>query len=132
MLVLSAAGNEEPNQSKESEFTCFDHTFAPAAFELMQNPSNCHPLSPFADLLDQWKAAGLIDPSAPKPAPRDPASFVREQRLARFKELCPVEFQQKIDRSKLPNLAAWDEADAWTGCAPGLWLWSHETGRGKT
>lgn len=86
----------------------------------------------FADMLAQWKAAGLIDTNAPKPAPVDTYAYLRAQRLERFKAHCPAEFSQKIDRSRLPNLPAWDAADAWGFCSPGLWLWSHESGRGKS
>jgi chromosomal replication initiation ATPase DnaA len=88
----------------------------------------------FGDIRAEWIAAGLIDPNASKtePKPFDEAEALRAQRLERFQDLCPVEFRQKIDRSKLPNLAAWDSADAWNMQAPGLWLWSTETGRGKS
>lgn len=57
---------------------------------------------------------------------------VAEERLGWFVERCPAEFCQAIDRAKIPNLRAWDEADEWRGGHPGLWLWSHETGRAKT
>lgn len=59
-------------------------------------------------------------------------AMVRSQRHERFKEFCPVEFLQKIDESKIPNIAAWRAADSWTGCHPGLWLWSADTGEAKT
>lgn len=90
--------------------------------------------SEFADFRAAWIAAGLIDPNAPavEPAPFDSVAYLRAQRMEKFKELCPAEFRQAIDRTRLPNLAAWDEADKWAMTAPGLWLWSHETGRGKS
>lgn len=92
------------------------------------------PISPFAALREAWIAAGLIDPNASvtPSAPPDTATLVREHRMERFKEQCPAEFLQRIDRTKLPNLKAWDEADAWQIVSPGLWLWSHASGRGKT
>jgi Cdc6-like AAA superfamily ATPase len=52
--------------------------------------------------------------------------------MAYFKQVCPREFQQKIDRSKIGNLAAWDLADTWTGSHPGIWIWSHDTGEAKS
>lgn len=58
--------------------------------------------------------------------------LVRDQRMESFKRFCPVHFLEAIDRSKIPNLAAWDEADAWSGGWPGVWLWSHDTGEAKT
>jgi hypothetical protein len=58
--------------------------------------------------------------------------LIRSQRLERFNEFCPTEFRQKIDESKIPNLAAWRAADSWTGNHPGLWLWSSDTGEAKT
>ncbi len=90
--------------------------------------------STFAGLRALWIKEGIFDPNAPKaePKPFDYAASLRAQRMEKFVALCPDEFRQKIDRSKLPNLAAWDEADAWTLQVPGLWLWSHETGKGKS
>jgi hypothetical protein len=58
--------------------------------------------------------------------------LVRQQRIDRFNEFCPVEFRQKIDEAKIPNLAAWRAADSWNGAHPGLWLWSTNTGEAKT
>lgn len=88
--------------------------------------------SAFADFAAQWRAAGLMASGAQPSKPPDIGVLLADQRMERFKALCPLEFQQPIDRARLPNLVAWDEADAWSGEAPGLWLWSHETGRGKT
>lgn len=62
----------------------------------------------------------------------DLTAYVRDQRKQTFLSFCPEEFAQKIDRSKIPNLAAWDEADKWNGEFPGVWLWSNETGEAKT
>lgn len=59
--------------------------------------------------------------------------LIRHQRLESFKRLCPEEFRAKIDRARIPNLVAWDKADAWEpGTYPGLWLWSSATGKAKT
>lgn len=81
------------------------------------------------------KAWGL-DPAvvaATPPREHPPISVqIRAQRLAQFRDFCPVRFQEKIDRTKIPNLAAWDEADKWRGEHPGVWLWSAETGEAKT
>lgn len=84
-----------------------------------------------AEIVAQWNIAGeLAPPGTGKKFVLE--DHVKEQRLARFKELCPAEFREPIDRRRLPNLKAWDEADAWAGTYPGLWLWSTVTGRGKT
>ncbi len=59
--------------------------------------------------------------------------LIHEQKMAYFRNKCPLEFQKPIDRALIPNLTAWDAADAWQpGEYPGLWLWSSETGRAKT
>lgn len=60
--------------------------------------------------------------------------FVRRRaRHAEFQKKCPVEFRQALDLSKLKNPGAWQEGWAWApGTFPGLWIWSAETGRGKT
>lgn len=88
----------------------------------------------------EWIAAGIMsaDP-APQAAPLTQdeevervRQMVRAQRMDAFKSNCPEEFLSKIDRERLPNLEAWDAADAWNGRFPGVWLWSHVTGKGKT
>ncbi|MBS0229479.1 MAG: ATP-binding protein [Proteobacteria bacterium] len=92
-----------------------------------------------AELTAEWRSAGLLpDPATAPPPPTQEEldqrtrEIVRAQRLARFAEVCPRQFRARIQRELLPNLEAWDKADAWDGTSPGLWLWSHETGRGKT
>jgi len=92
----------------------------------------------FQQIKQEWIEAGLIE-DGPPPAPRTEEqerelirAQLRAQRLTRFKETCPAEFRRKIDLSLVPNLQAWEEADLWQGTYPGLWLWSHESGRGKT
>lgn len=91
-----------------------------------------------AELTAQWRAAGLLpEPGAVAPPTEEEQDartrqVIRAQRLARFTELCPAQFRKRIDRTLLPNLEAWDAADTWDGAYPGLWLWSHTTGRGKT
>lgn len=55
----------------------------------------------------------------------------REDRLARFRKVCPPEFMQKIDRAQLANPAAFDTVRAWTGRFPGLIL-TGDTGKSKT
>lgn len=92
---------------------------------------------PMMSLADEFRAMwGLLplDTSKPKaPAkPLDVAAMVRAQRLEHFKRLCPAEFRGKIDRKRLGNPAAWDEAEKWNGSFPGVWLWSHETGEAKS
>lgn len=98
------------------------------------------PLSFAESLLREWIAAGII-PEIP-PAPAIPLTqdeedakvreYIRAQRMEAFKSNCPAEFRAKIDRSLIPNLPAWDLADAWDGAHPGIWIWSHETGHAKT
>lgn len=92
---------------------------------------------PIADWLEdfrrQWAPDMVIGQHKPKEVTEDEIrQQIRHQRLAAFRELCPPEFSQKIDRSKIPNTGAWDQADVWQGAFPGLWLWSHATGKGKS
>lgn len=92
-------------------------------------------MSEFANLARVWREAGLMPPEGtpiPERKEFDVKTYLKEQREAAFKENCPVEFQQEIDRSKIGNLAAWDLADKWSGTHPGIWLWSHGTGVAKT
>jgi hypothetical protein len=93
----------------------------------------------FLDVLRREWGLPPRDPNAPVAAPMSEEEaaahtrrLIREQRREAFRRFCPEEFRQKIDRTKIPNVAAWDEADAWSGGCPGLWLWSHETGEAKT
>lgn len=93
-----------------------------------------------ADFRKQWIAAGIMpaeptEPASPSTQDRkepDTKALVRASRLNAFKSNCPPEFRKPIDRAKIPSLASWDAADAWNGTCPGLWLWSHESGRAKT
>ena len=74
------------------------------------------------------------------PAPTEVVDFeqrsrdaIHEARLKDFKARCPLEFRSNIERAKITSINAWDIADKWKpGEHPGLWLWSHETGRCKT
>jgi chromosomal replication initiation ATPase DnaA len=92
------------------------------------------------DIRRQWIEAGIMPAEpAPEPIPLTQSEeearvrqLVRTQRMDAFKSNCPDEFMHKIDRTLLPNLEAWDKADAWAGTFPGIWLWSHCTGKGKT
>lgn len=83
---------------------------------------------------DEWKRLGLLTDAPPAPRAPEPdlAAQVKAQRMATFRNFCPAQFQQRIDRTKIPNLAAWDLADKWNGTFPGVWLWSHSTGEAKT
>lgn len=85
------------------------------------------------DIVKQWKDAGIIGDAPRAPAKEfNVAEYIAQQRTAKWREYCPEEFRKPIDRAKLKNLVAWDDADRWDGAFPGLWLWSHETGMGKT
>jgi len=97
------------------------------------------PINPFADLRAEWIAAGIIPVGAPpviEPTDEERAAKIKAdiaaQRLAKFKEQCPAQFRAKIQPELLPKPEAWKEADKWFGTFPGLWLWSAETGHGKT
>lgn len=87
----------------------------------------------------EWVAAGVMpaidscsNPALSRPREVDPAALAQKSRLAQFLGMCPEEFRAKIDRTRIPNLAAWDRADEWQGQHPGLWLWSAATGRAKS
>lgn len=76
---------------------------------------------------------GIAAPAGPVDLEARSKELIQEHRLKDFMSRCPAEFRSKIDPALLPNLAAWEGADRWTpGEFPGLWLWSDETGRGKT
>lgn len=83
----------------------------------------------------RWAEIGII-PQSEKAAESPPqpsvADQIRGQRMETFRRMCPEQFQDKIDRAKIPNLTAWDLADAWQGTHPGIWLWSANTGEAKT
>lgn len=104
-------------------------------------PQAQEPVSFFDALRKQWIDAGLMTdgpdpaPAAPKTEEEEQASvraYIRAQRMETFRSQCPAEFCKAINPALIPNLAAWDKADAWTGTFPGIWLWSHATGRAKT
>lgn len=68
----------------------------------------------------------------PETAPPLPLEYTPEgQRLARFKQMCPVEFQQVVNRSRLANVAAYDRVTSWDGSFRGPVL-SGKTGTRKT
>lgn len=99
--------------------------------EKVDGPASKPLTGPMAENAAQLNIAGELAPPGTGEE-FDVKEYLRIQRLARFKELCPAEFREPIDRRRLPNLKAWDEADAWAGTHPGLWLWSNATGGGKT
>ncbi len=86
----------------------------------------------------EWVESGIMPPdsgpNAAPPPPRayDPVAEARKSRLGQFRGICPSEFLRTIDRGLIPSLPAWDQADAWDGSHPGLWLWSKKTGQAKT
>lgn len=107
----------------------------------MQNDTMCGLGDYLAAIRKEWANAGLLcddQTSENGICVKNESSedavkkCVREQRFSRFREICPAEFAKKIDRSRIKNLDAWDDADKWEGAFPGLWIWSHETGLGKT
>lgn len=83
-----------------------------------------------------WSEAGIFPAERQPAAPFDVDEYTRaalkKQRLESFRNQCPAEFQKPIDRTLLPNLIAWDEADLWNGSHPGLWIWSKGTGQAKS
>jgi hypothetical protein len=90
-------------------------------------------MTEFADIVKVWREAGIIGDAPPsQPKEFNVAEYIHQQRVNKWREYCPEEFRKKIDRSLIKHLPAWDEADKWEGSFPGLWLWSHETGEGKT
>jgi len=57
--------------------------------------------------------------------------YLRNHRLDRFRTVCPAEFYEKIDRSKLTNADAFDAVQKWDGTYPGPLLFG-ETSKAKT
>lgn len=107
------------------------------------DPVPAEPISFIEAMRRDWIAAGLMSADPPTVhQPTIPATqkeedakvraFIRSQRMMAFKASCPAEFRRAINRDLIPNLPAWDEADAWTGTHPGVWLWSAATGRAKS
>tara|TARA_R110000868_G_scaffold253540_1_gene510112 strand:- start:487 stop:1161 length:675 start_codon:yes stop_codon:yes gene_type:complete len=96
-------------------------------------------MSEFASFLDIWRKAGVLPPEGTpfkklthEQEAEVTAKVIRQNRMERFKLMCPPEFQKKIDEKLIENPTAWAEADKWEGSFPGLWLWSNDTGRAKT
>jgi hypothetical protein len=81
-----------------------------------------------------WADAGLLDPNTQpiEAKPFDVSEYVRKQRMERFKQFCPTEFQQAIKPDLIEDPAAWEKADAWNGTHKGIWIWSHATGLAKS
>lgn len=89
-----------------------------------------------AAIAQLWQTAGIIPTAAPQErAAFDEEAFTREavrrQRIEFFRTHCAPEFQKTIDRALIKNPSAWDLADKWDESS-GLFIWSHESGRGKT
>lgn len=96
-------------------------------------PADPAPLSDFtAALREQWGLTGPATPLTDEQIEQQTQQAIAAQRMAAWQERCPPEFQKGINRSKIPNVAAWDAADKWEATFPGLWLWSHGTGRCKS
>lgn len=96
-------------------------------------------MSEFAHFIEEWRQAGLIPPAgtpSKKLTAEEEAAVtakvIRDNRMERFRLMCPIEFQKKIDESQIPNLEAWKIADKWEGGFPGIWIWSNDTGKAKT
>lgn len=84
-------------------------------------------------LADHFRKEWKIEYAEIGPAPTyNLAAHIKRQRMESFHKSCPEEFHQAIDRTKIKNLKAWDEADKWDITAPGIWIWSHATGEAKT
>lgn len=102
------------------------------------------PTTPWViELKKLWIAQGIMpDDNDPVWQARlaEPAKYlnpdiqaeVRAQRLHLFREVCPPEFQKKIDMERISSPVAWAKADLWAGTHPGVWLWSAGTGEAKT
>lgn len=57
--------------------------------------------------------------------------FDEKERMRRFKEVCPSEFFQKIDLTKIKNATAFAKVVSWSGQFPGPLAYG-PTGTGKT
>ena len=61
-----------------------------------------------------------------------PAEHTPEgRRLAEFRRACPEQFMTRVDRSRLPDPAAFDTVAEWSGSFPGPLAWGN-TGTAKT
>lgn len=66
----------------------------------------------------------IIAANLPETAPPLPYELTDEgKRLANFRKICPPEFMAKIDRTKVPNPAAFDTVAGWNGRTPGILAW---------
>lgn len=85
-----------------------------------------------SDGIDTTDLLKILRENLPETPPPLPYEMTPEgQRLARFRQLCPAEYMQKVDRSKLLAPAAFDQACAWDGRFPGPLL-TGKTGARKT
>lgn len=84
--------------------------------------------APFPDMRAEMVAAVATLPEHVE----IPHSMTPEgERLEAFRKVCPPEFMSSIDRSKLPNLPAFDQVAKWSGAYPGPCAFG-DTNTGKT
>lgn len=68
------------------------------------------------DGIDTDELLRIARENLPDVAPPLPYEYTDEgKRMARFRQICPVEFMQKVNRGMLKNPEAFDRAAAWDG-----------------
>jgi hypothetical protein len=85
-------------------------------------------------ILAAWGVHGASDEPVPEESyERGRREILAAQRLKSFTDRCPARFLEPFDLRRLPARPdVVRTALAWQGTHPGLWMWSQETGQGKT
>ena len=73
----------------------------------------------FSELMEHFKTLPPETDEERAEREKKIAEHARLERLAKFRNICPPEFGQKINRSLLKNAAAFDQMTAWDGKFPG-------------
>lgn len=83
------------------------------------------------EVMEQMSKLPPLSPEEEAELQKQRAAVERNERLARFRRVCPPEFMQRIDRAQLTNPDAFDRVARWEGTFPGP-LAHGVTGASKT
>lgn len=83
------------------------------------------------EVLAQLSTLPPLTPEEHALAEKRRAESEQVERLARFRRVCPPEFMQKIDRTKITHLQSFDAVAQWNGAFPGPLAFGR-TGSAKT